>query len=90
MNPFRLINPRYVLKLEREVRSYASSYDRIVDAAERVAERAGADPDIKLITNMRSSLLSVADALASGRTNDAKVMVDAIILVLQPKENADG
>lgn len=90
MNPFRLFNPFYVLRLERDLAGYVSSVDRLVAIAESMAERAGEGPDVRLVNQMRESLKSVAEAMASGRTGDAKTMVDAIILILEPKEKPRG
>lgn len=76
MNPFRLFNPFYVLRLERTLSDLTKRADRLNVLVE--AE----------LAMRRGHLLTIADAMASGRVNDAKVMVDAMVFVLGGKDAA--
>jgi hypothetical protein len=76
MNPFRLINPLYTLRLERTLADLTARADRLTLVVEAEHQR------------RRGYLMTIADAMATGRTNDAKVMVDSLVLGLGGKDAA--
>lgn len=84
----RLVNPIYTKRLERQVADYAANADRLVDVAERVALLVAETPNERLIRNTRNGLLTIADAMATGRTSEAKAIVDAMVLILGDGERS--
>lgn len=76
MNPFRLFNPLYTLRLERKLADLTFRADRLTILVEAEQSR------------RRGYLMTIADAMATGRTNDAKVMVDSLVLALSGKDAA--
>lgn len=76
MNPFRLFNPIHTLRLERKLADLTARAERLTILVEAEQQR------------RRGYLLTVADAMATGRTTEAKVMVDAMVLILGGKDAA--
>lgn len=76
MNPFRLFNPIYTLRLERRLADLTARADRLTLLVEAEQQR------------RRGYLLTIADAMATGRTAQAKTMVDAMVLILGGKDAA--
>jgi len=76
MNPLRLFNPFYTLRLERTLADLTARADRLTLMVEAEHQR------------RRGHLMTIADAMATGRTNDAKVMVDSLVLALGGKDAA--
>ncbi len=76
MNPFRLINPLYTLRLERKLADLTARAEGLTLLVDLEHAR------------RRGYLMTIADAMATGRTNDAKVMVDSLVLALGGKDAA--
>lgn len=86
MNPFRLFNPFHVLRLERENASLIAGIARVEALIDEVVATHKSLPASALAESARKSLLTIADAMAQGRANDAKIMVDAMVLILSKRE----
>jgi hypothetical protein len=76
LNPFRLFNPLYTLRLERKLAELTARAERLTALVEVDQQR------------RRGYLMTIADAMATGRTTEAKVMVDAMVLILGGKDAA--
>lgn len=87
MNPLRFLNPFYTRKLERDLAALVQRVTRVADLVEANVDTIG-NPDAVFASTVRSNLLTISDAMASGRAQDAKVMVDAMVLVLSGKDAA--
>lgn len=87
MTWLRYLNPFYARKLERDLAELVQRVNRVADLVESNANTIG-NPDAVFASTVRSNLLTISDAMASGRAQDAKVMVDAMVLVLGGKDAA--
>lgn len=98
MTWLRFLNPFYTLKLERSFRAVVGMAHQLADSAKVMSESASklaVDDAQSLregeralqeaaagIRNVREGLGAVADSMACGRTAEAKVLVDAIIFLI--------
>lgn len=87
MNPLRFLNPFYTRKPERDLAVLVQRVTRVANLVEANVDTIGY-PDAVFASTVRSNLLTISDAMATGRTQDAKVMVDAMVLVLSGKDAA--
>lgn len=76
MSPLRFLNPFYTRRLERKLAEVTARAEGLVALVEAEQKR------------RRGYLITVADALTTGRTSEAKTMVDALVLVLGGKDAA--
>lgn len=88
MNPLRLFNPWYTLSIERQLvkmsEHSAALAEASIDLADKVMALDAQYPTAaqKLILQQRENLQAIADYLGTGRVSDAKVMVDALIMLI--------